>query len=301
MASLAEVAVRDPADIRNMFTYDGMESVNGATVSVYSVRLFSASGTAQYYTIDTELPTNGYAAQVSNGVLWAALAEKAFAEFDGSYSALNNGNPTTALQAITDKTANYVGINPTNIAAVSNITAAWTAGDLIVLGTTAGGNGIDGNHAYAMVGYNPASSTPFELYNPWGLTSGGSNGYTLWQANTPVGTTILDNNQTVYGGAFYASANLISQEFTGQSTGFGAGVPLLPQTTSPAQPDASLAAAPASIGQNMAASDTFHANSVAYHTATSVEQPCLVDFVDEVLADWDARSETSPFAFARGI
>ena len=41
MASLAEVAARDPQDIRNMFTADGTAVENGATVSLYTVRFFN--------------------------------------------------------------------------------------------------------------------------------------------------------------------------------------------------------------------------------------------------------------------
>ena len=44
MASLAEVAARDPQDIKNMFTYDGTTVDNGATVGLYSVRFFNTSG-----------------------------------------------------------------------------------------------------------------------------------------------------------------------------------------------------------------------------------------------------------------
>ena len=46
MASLAEVAARDPQDITNMFTYDGTTVDNGATVGLYTVRFFSSNGSA---------------------------------------------------------------------------------------------------------------------------------------------------------------------------------------------------------------------------------------------------------------
>ncbi len=42
LASLAEVAARDPQDIRNMFTYDGTTVDNGATVGLYTVRFFNS-------------------------------------------------------------------------------------------------------------------------------------------------------------------------------------------------------------------------------------------------------------------
>ena len=59
MASLAEVAARDPADIRNMFTAAGTTVENGATVGLYKVRFFNSAGVAEYVTVDTELPSGG--------------------------------------------------------------------------------------------------------------------------------------------------------------------------------------------------------------------------------------------------
>jgi len=106
LSSLAEVAARDPQDIRNMFTCKGTTVENGATVGLYSVRLFDSSGTAHYVTVDTELPDGGgLYDHPANGVLWVALAEKAYAEANGqgfvttgskgsdSYNALNDGDP----------------------------------------------------------------------------------------------------------------------------------------------------------------------------------------------------------------
>ena len=146
LSSLAEVAARDPADIRNMFTADGTAVENGSTVSLYKVRFFNSAGVAEYVTVDTELPSGGgYYDHPVNGVLWVALAEKAYAEANGagivttgsvgsdSYAALNDGDPAWALQAITGKSASDFAINPTNIA------AAWNAGELVVLGTSSAG------------------------------------------------------------------------------------------------------------------------------------------------------------------
>ena len=113
-----------------------------------------------------------------------------------SYAALNGGYPSWALQAITGKSASDFSINPTNIA------AAWNAGQLIVLGSSpnAGDNLIvgdsQGTHAYAVVNYNASSSTPFELYNPWGLSS-------------VVGHTSTFNGHQVYDGPFWFGSSLI--------------------------------------------------------------------------------------------
>ncbi len=221
LASLAEVAARDPADITSMFTSAGTTVENGVTVSLYNVRFYNSQGVAKYVTVDTQLPSaGGYYDQVSNGVLWVALAEKAYAEANAagdvttqyvgsdSYAALNGGDPAWALSAITGKSASDFYINTTNLA------AAWNAGELIVLGSSSSANDnlivgdSQGTHAYAVVGYSASSSTPFELYNPWGVGS-------------TVGSTISYNGRQVYGGAFYASAAMIQQDFADQSIGNG--------------------------------------------------------------------------------
>jgi hypothetical protein len=214
MASLAEVAARNPSDIQSMFSYAGTTVENGTTVSLYSVRFFNASGNPVYVTVDTELPNGGGWYARDNGVLWVALAEKAYAQANGeglvttqnygqdTYAALNGGYPTWALQAITGKSAGYYSIDPTNIA------AAWNAGQLIVLATgTPASPYIVGNHCYAVVGYNASSSMPFEMYNPWGTNSSG------WSLGT-------ENGQAVYG-LFTANAAFVSQNFADQAIATG--------------------------------------------------------------------------------
>jgi hypothetical protein len=215
-SSLAAVAARYPSDITGMFTSAGTAVENGVTVSLYKVRFYNSSGTAEYVTVDNELPSGGqYYDQVKGGVLWVALAEKAYAEANGlgyvttqyagqdAYSALNGGLPSWALQAITGLSSNYFAINPTNMA------AAWNSGKIIVLGSSVSANDnlivgdSEGTHAYAVVGYNASSSTPFELYNPWGLSS-------------TLNATMNWNGHTVYDGAFYASSSLIASDFADQ-------------------------------------------------------------------------------------
>ena len=220
MASLAEVAARDPQDIKNMFTYNGTTVDNGATVGLYTVQFFSPNGTAFDVQVDTDLPSGGeYYDHVDNDMgtqaLWAALAEKGYAEanalglvitnneYQGCYTALNNGDASWALQAITGKSASDYSINPANIA------SAWNSGQLIVICTpnTPVSSYIVGDHCYAVVGYNASGGDPFEVFNPWGSNSLG------WAA--PPGVI-----GTKYG-LFVANAAFISQNFDGQSIGTG--------------------------------------------------------------------------------
>jgi hypothetical protein len=222
IASLAEVAARDPQVIKSMFTYDGTTVDNGATVGLYTVRFYTSSESAVYVKVDTELPEGGaYYDHPTNDMgtqaLWVALAEKAYAEANAlgyvttgaggmdSYNAMNDGDPAWALQAITCYPATGYSINPSNIA------ADWNAGRLIVLCTPnrPASSYIVGDHCYAVVGYNAyaASGDPFEVFNPWGSNSLG------WAS--PPGVT-----GTKYG-LFWANAAFISQNFSSQSIGTG--------------------------------------------------------------------------------
>jgi hypothetical protein len=219
MASLAEVAARDPQDIVKMFTWDGNDMENGTQVGIYTVHLVGLNNNAPVpvnVVVDTELPGGGATyAHVVNGVLWAALAEKAYVEANSlgfvttqqpgkdTYNALNGGDPSWALQAITGGATTDSAINPNN---PSSIAQAWNSGKLIVLDTsTPTSSYIVSNHAYAMVGYNVTSYQPFEIYNPWGDSNGWAPGH----------------SGSVYG-LFTANSGFLSQNFCGSVTGIGA-------------------------------------------------------------------------------
>jgi hypothetical protein len=221
LASLAEVAKQDPQDIVNMFSYAGTTVENGVVVSLYDVRFFH-NGTPGYFTVDTELPSGGqYYDQPQNGVLWVALAEKAYAQANGaswvtsmdngsdSYNALYSGWPSWALSAITGRPANNYYLSSS-----TNLAADWTAGDLIVLNSRSNPSNSDivGSHAYAIVGYNASSSNPFLVFNPWGTSSSGW----VWDSTT---------RQWVYG-LFNASAAFLSQNFSIYSLGSGSANPV---------------------------------------------------------------------------
>ncbi len=222
LAGLAEVAAREPSVITSMFTYQGTTVENGVEVELYTVRLYNTHGAAFSVTVDTELPAGGdLYDHPANGVLWVALAEKAYAEANGkglvrtgamgsdSYSALSGGDPSWALQAITGQSAHDFAINPTNIA------AAWQAGELIVLSTySPSSSWIVPDHAYAVVNYNASSFMPFMVYNPWGTDSSG------WALGDFDGHNVY--------GLFIANAAFLSHNFTWQSV--TAGVPSLPVT-----------------------------------------------------------------------
>jgi hypothetical protein len=225
LASLAAAAARDPQIITSMFRYDGTTVDNGATVGLYTVRFYNTSGSAFTVNVDTELPWGGawydnLTSDMGTQSLWVALAEKAYAEANAlgyvttnsvgvdAYAAMNNGDPTWALSAITGKPAsNFAVGTPSQIS--SSLAADWKAGDLIALCTTEpSSSSIVPDHCYAVVGYNAASSEPFDFTNPWGSNSLG------WAAAPGQTSKIL--------GQFWTNGTFISQNFTSVGTGTGA-------------------------------------------------------------------------------
>ena len=207
LSSFAETAARDPQIIQNMFINNG----NGT----WTVR-FYVNGAPDYVTVNDQLPVDtvypsfngGYAFDApQNGILWVALAEKAYAQENlsggvstgqkgvDSYAALNDGYPSWALAAITGLPTSEFNVTPGVTS--QEIAAALQAGDLVCIGTPESSD-IDSHlvpgHCYAVVGYNPSSSMPFEVFNPWGINT---------YANT--------DGQTY--GAFYASGGFLEANF----------------------------------------------------------------------------------------
>jgi hypothetical protein len=148
------------------------------------------------------------AGELGNGSLWAALAEKAYVQangdglvkssltFDNAYAALAGGNPNWALQAIVGNQSPYI-VDPPNI-----MEALGQQENIIVMdtGDTVANLNLVTTHSYALVYVNPSSSTPFELYNPWGANSANVAPYTF-------------NGHSVWG-QFTASQAFLTQNFT---------------------------------------------------------------------------------------
>jgi hypothetical protein len=194
LASMAETAARTGA-IGSMFTANGDNT--------WTVR-FYRNGSPAYVTVDNMLPGGGgLYDHPHNGVLWAALAEKALAQLNesgwlgtlvpgvNSYRALDNGSQATmvtALSALSGWSASGITIatNGTNVA------QAMAAGKLVVLGTgnSTGLANIEHNHAYAVVGYNASASLPFTVFNPWGDAGGYDHGTFIWGQFTANGAAL---------------------------------------------------------------------------------------------------------------
>jgi Calpain family cysteine protease len=215
MASMAEVAARLPGDIQSMFIFDGY--FHGT--SIWTVRLFD-SGASFYVTVNSELPTRG--ASPAGGALWAPLLEKAIAQANASgwlqtfapqagdsYAAINDGNPNTTaayLSALTGLQSSGWTVTYSYTVGPSYVAQALQEGKLVVVLSDSSdsilNNQVVPGHAYAVIGYNGSSSTPFELYNPWGVGS-----YTNYQ---PPGT---DTVYSVFGNAFFCNAEFLQQNY----------------------------------------------------------------------------------------
>jgi len=267
LAALAEVADRAPQQITSMFTNNGD--------GTYGVRFYAPNGQTTYVTVNLTLPDGGSIYdQPVNGVLWVALAEKATVEVNesgwlgtldpgsNSYLALNNGSSSTEiayLQALTGVGASTIAINPTNIA------AAWNSNKFIEFGTTAAGDPglVVGEHAYAMVNYSPSLSTPFTLYNPWGLSGAAS------------------STGVHYPGLIEVSAAGLQEYFAYDTVAGAATTPTLPIKTL----DASAGAAATSVPTSTKIDDH---SVVVVTTPSELQPPTAAETAREsVFADWD--------------
>jgi len=212
LASFAEAAARAPQDITRMFTDLGTYMENGVQVHVWSVHFYNNSGALTSVIVDNELPVksdgNTMSDQVVNGVLWVALAEKAYIQAaalgyvtidnpaDDSYMSINGGFPYYALAAITGNQATDVSID------ASGIDYAFSVGDLVVLytGSTTSSSLIEPGHAYAVINDDPTATWQYTVDNPWNA-----------------GTyTTDDSGNTVYGSTFYCDAGFINANWVDQ-------------------------------------------------------------------------------------
>lgn len=176
MSTLASAARERPTVIQNMFIDNGD--------GTFTVRFFN-NGVADYVTVDRFLPTNGGSAVYagwggglstsSSNELWAALAEKAYAQINESgwigrdntntYAGLNGGWMDVVMRQIAGlaTTSNAIAsMTRQQLIDLSNSNRLLTAG--FVSGTDFG---VVNNHAYAITSYNATNGT-FHLDNPWG-------------------------------------------------------------------------------------------------------------------------------------
>jgi hypothetical protein len=187
MVALTSIAHKKPEYIENMFIDNGDNT--------YTVRFYNY-GVADYVTVDNYLPTKdgklvygnaGNLATSSSNELWAALAEKAYAQLneldwiwrDGTntYLGIEAGRMYEPIEQITGRTAyiDYVSdLTQQKLIDLTNSPQLTTAA--FVYG---GGYGVVDGHAYTIISYDPTQGT-FYLHNPWGTNHANVN----WQQLT---------------------------------------------------------------------------------------------------------------------
>ena len=184
IASLGAIAKSNPTAIRDMFIDNGDNT--------WTVRFYN-NGVADYVTVNRMLPVDGsgnlvfadYRDSATNpgNVLWIALAEKAYAQWNETGNEGRNGvndYPSIAAGWMADVNAQVLGSYPTvntstmqgNEQTLINAIAANQAVTIGTDGFSGTQNGLVGGHAYAVIGYNQ-SAQEFFLYNPWGFEQPG--------------------------------------------------------------------------------------------------------------------------------
>jgi hypothetical protein len=183
LSVLSSVAKVDPWRIR--------QSVLDMGDGTYLVQISKGSSDV-YIHVDGELPVrNGmpdYAGLGSQGSIWVAIMEKAYATFEGpttGYAAINGGWMDQSYASLGSSSQTYLG--GTNAADMMNrIEQELAAGESVTYGTgtIAAGAPLIGGHAYTVDTVNVDSHgnlVGLTLRNPWGIagagTAGNNNGY----------------------------------------------------------------------------------------------------------------------------
>lgn len=188
LAGLATVADNAPSTIENMFIDNGD--------GTYTVRFYKKPGVADYVTVDRYLPvtSDGYFAYQGStskfdnpdNELWAALAEKAYAQAnesgwtgqDGtnSYTGIEFGVGAKALRHITGNSAKFY---PTQIS-LDLFKEVVGYGVGLTFSSRGSYDLVDGSivaaHSYSFAGFNEVTGK-LRLFNPWGINPSDNRGF----------------------------------------------------------------------------------------------------------------------------
>ena len=204
MSSLATTAAQDSSVIQNMFIYDGTSH----GIDIWTVRFFE-DGSPVYVTVDNQLPMKDGSIvydRPQGGVLWVALAEKAYAQLnefgpnmtpspgENSYAALdqvaNGYQAMKTLSTLTGQEATAEGPGTTWTLIQSGRPAVLLASEPI-------SPNLREQHFYAAIDFDP-STGHYTVYDPYGIQQGQADGkWGLFWANE---TFLHENFDYVVGG-----------------------------------------------------------------------------------------------------
>ena len=199
LAGLQTLANSNPSSLRQM----AVDLGDGT----YAVQ-FKRGGTTTYVRVDGDLPSNGYYANGlmyehpgASGDIWAAVMEKAYAEYrtgGWNYSTLNEGYFGSVFS---DLGVGYSAFGAGG-ANFNNIVNALNSGKGVTIGTNngiVGGAPLIGDHTYTVTAaWNSGGVQYVQLRNPWGYDGAGNDGNT---GDALVTMTLGQLNQNLEAGA----------------------------------------------------------------------------------------------------
>jgi Calpain family cysteine protease/PKD domain/Bacterial Ig-like domain (group 2) len=212
IAALGSLGTTNADAVRNMFVDngDGTYTVRfyGGSYGAYynpdgtiADGFANGSGVADYVTVDRFLPStssgtfaySNYGASLANSgnVLWIALAEKAYAQWNATgksgrtpantYASIEGGWMSNVnAQVLGYNSTRYAVSNTANKAALLN---ALAAGRAVTIGTTGTSTLMVSSHAYSITDYD-AATDKFSIFNPWGTQHPAPLTWAQLQANT---------------------------------------------------------------------------------------------------------------------
>jgi hypothetical protein len=212
IAALGSLGTTNGDAVRNMFVDNGdgtytVRFYGGAYGAYYNTDgtigegFANGVGVADYVTVDRLLPStssgtfaySNYGASLTStgNVLWIALAEKAYAQWNASgksgrtpantYASIEGGWMSFVnAQVLGYNSTRYASSNTANKTALVN---ALGAGRAVTVGTTGNSTMMVSSHAYSITGYD-AGTDKFTIFNPWGTQHPAPMTWAQLQANT---------------------------------------------------------------------------------------------------------------------
>jgi ribosomal protein L21E len=202
LAAAGSIASRNQQAIRDIFDDNG----DGTFTVRFFGRNSSGVATPDYVTVDRRLPTYsgvylyyagyGFTSNSPSTVLWVALAEKAYAQWNETGRAGRDGtNSYAGIEGGWMSNVNFqiLGYNSTNYSFTTTtqqtLINAIGSGQAVTAGTKATvASGLVATHAYSITAYN-SSTGRFTLHNPWGNTHPAPLTWGELQANFSMFTT----------------------------------------------------------------------------------------------------------------